>query len=56
MFVSRGNITDMQVIVGNNRLIPGPPSQLFGVETFRAHVGYETGARKNDLAVLKVRS
>jgi hypothetical protein len=54
MFIPRGNVTDIQVLVGNSRLTPGHPSQIQDVQTFRAHEAYTTEGRRNDLAILKV--
>jgi hypothetical protein len=54
IFVSRGNASEIQVLVGNNILTQDSPSQLLDVEIIRAHENYNTGGRINDLAILKV--
>jgi hypothetical protein len=54
VFVSRGNASEIQVLVGNNNLTQESPSQLLDVEIIRSHENYNLAGRINDVAVLKV--
>jgi len=53
-FVSRGNASDIQVVVGNKYLIPDSPSQFVNVLDIRIHEEYDPEKKKNDIALLKV--
>jgi secreted trypsin-like serine protease len=51
----RGNASDIQVMVGNSELSKDSPSQIVDVKSIFVHEEYASGARNNDIAVLKVR-
>jgi hypothetical protein len=53
-FPSRATGFNIQVMVGNNKLITNFPSQFVIVQNTRLHKEYDPENRKNDIALLKV--
>jgi secreted trypsin-like serine protease len=53
-FPSRAADFNIQVMVGNNKLITNSPSQFVNVQDTRLHEEYDPKNRKNDIALLKV--
>jgi len=53
-FPSRAADFNIQVMVGNNKLITNSPSQFFNVQDTRLHEVYDPENRRKDIALLKV--
>ena len=53
-FPSRAADFNIQVMLGNNKLITNSPSQFVDVQDIRLHEEYDPENRTKDIALLKV--